>query len=130
MGSFASRVSTNTGSMRGDYHGSSAAVLPECDVRLHGEVPPRLLAPKMAFVEPVIAALVLSDLFDEWLARRVHGALAMVHPLQRLAEVEPVLHVLRQARIPCFSSSDPMRRSRCSFRPNGTTTRGGRSMSR
>ncbi|MGV3620558.1 MAG: hypothetical protein ACO1OB_07060 [Archangium sp.] len=50
-------------------------------------------------------AFVFSDLVDERRARRSLGQLATVRAVQRMAEVEPLLAVLKAAKIPAFARS-------------------------
>lgn len=65
----------------------------------------------------VAGAFVVLDLLEEWSCRRRMGTLVSIRPIHRMAEVEPVTYVLRQAGVPFFARSFAFRTSLQFFGP-------------
>lgn len=53
----------------------------------------------------LVVALVIVDLADEWTFRQRHGSVVNVRPVQRTAEVEPIVFALREKGIEAYAQS-------------------------
>jgi len=65
----------------------------------------------------IVGACAVADVQDEWLALRRLGPLISVWEVQRTAEVEPILHVLRGAGIEAHPRSFLLRATQQFFAP-------------